>query len=810
MSVLIAMVVGFALAAQLPVLPPLGHLGLGWLALVLLLFLLRLQFQKMITRQPLVFRSAVIFIAVAVAFSSAVVWGHWQWQHQLPSELEGKLLLVEGKVSGLPADLGELQRFELVPNRARLDGVNVKLKGRLRLSWYGLERVASGERWQLAVRLKRPHGFWNPGGFDYELWLFSRRLSATGYVANSTDNIRLKPASVSISGLREHLRERLQALSLAPRSLGVLTALMVGDKSLMDSVTRDQVRQMGLSHLLAISGLHIGLAAGLGLLLGRACGRFLVLLNSGVLFSPRVAVQAAWMAALFYALLAGLSLPTQRALIMLAVWSLWYLIGRRYSPWLSWWLSMVLVLFWQPLALRDAGFWFSFAAVAALLTVGRSERTHIVVADSDLARNHEERTDERIWFSIREVPAAVARLLLLQIVVFAVLSVVQISWGIGLNPVSPLANLLAIPYVSFAVVPPLLAGALADLLGVPLAEPLWRLSAWFLDGFWWGLEALSQLDTWIPNQWLPEWSVSPLFSVLALVGIGMAILPVAVPTRLLAALALLPVLFPLGSGNRDTQLWVLDVGQGLAVVVQSQGQTLLYDTGPSFKGGFNAAQSVILPFLRDQGVSSLTLGVVSHADTDHSGGVSAIEEAMLVKEWWLGQPLPQVQRGENCDTQTHFRLGEVRLWRLPRQSKREASSNDYSCVILMEVRGTRILLPGDIESGREYQLLRHPLLQEPVQVIVAPHHGSLTSSTRTFVKQLQPGQVVVSAGYRNRYRHPHPKVVQRYREAGAVVFETAEMGALRFHWSDRDVDSGPQITAFRETDRHYWHWQRRL
>lgn len=803
----------FLLAAFLPQVPSLY--SVYWVALAVVALSACLWI-VLADRQRAVLLTLVL---LTMTLLWAIGWGSWQLQNRLDPALEGRDLWVEGRIDGLvtkrqveaqsQARIREIQRFNFEVVRAEGEAGQPLLNfpSHLRLSVYDGPAVLGGEGWRLRVRLKRPQGFANPGGFDYERWLLARSIGATGYVRwkdtaaqmkgrDAEGAVRIPTLDGGFQRWREGLRQQLIERFGSGRSTAVLLALSIGDLSLLgrdDSLT---AQQLGLIHLLTISGLHVGLAAVIGFWLGRVLGSVLSLAFPLRIYGPHCAWLGAVLVAVGYGAVAGYSLATQRSVVVLVVGAFWFCCYRRYSVWLGWWVSMMAVLLLQPLSVLEPGFWFSFVAVAILLVV--------------LARPVSGWLG-RVWLLVK-----------LQCVLFVFMGALQVFWGMGVSAISPVVNLLAVPYVSFLVVPPILLALLLSVIAENAGNGVWQLLIGLIDGFWWGLDQFKSIAAQLLYQ--PLMQVHVGLVLLAGLGLSIAILPVALATRWLGLMAVVAVALPKTADHQQATLTVLDVGQGLAIVAGSQNEWLLYDTGPGFSEDFDTGEAVVLPFLFDHGVRQLELGVISHWDVDHSGGFTSVQRGVKVADWVSGGKPPAWTRHTgvsftSCVQDSQRQLGAWTVSMIADNSPtsaRVSQGNNASCVLLLESQGVRALLPGDIEKQREQYLLQHPWLQQPVDIVVAPHHGSGTSSTPAFVNQLSPRWVVFSSGYRNPYRHPQDQVVARYQQAGAQLLYTSRSGAVTFvlpadagEDEKKAMRSGanaslPQVFTYRQQVARYW------
>jgi competence protein ComEC len=651
------------------------------------------------------------------------------------------------------------------------NGVPVKLPKKLRLSWYYPDqKIKAGQQWSFTVKLKRPHGSLNPGGFDYERWLFSEGIGATGYVRPSPAPGLLGNQSVwfSIDVWRQAIADKVSATSLDANSRALIKALTIGDGNSIDQQHWEIFRRTGTTHLMVISGSHIALVAGLVYwLVLRLWARI------GVLrWSPQVA--AAWsalLAGIVYAGLAGFSVPTQRAVIMLAVGMIAIVLQRNHRPFHTLAVAMFAVLLWDPLAVLSPGFWLSFIAVALIIYVIAGRLGAL----------------KPFWSAIKINWATSVGLSPLLLLFFQQVSVI-----------SPLANLLAVPLISLVLVPLALVAVVVLMISMALAGPLLLALDYLLRGLMWLLENLAELPNATINHALPSyWAL--LFAV---PGILLLIAPKGIPGRWLGLVMLLPLAFtePKQREAGAFEMTLLDVGQGLAAVVQTANHQLVFDTGAKFSTESDMGQSVLLPFLRSQGIDSIDTLIVSHGDNDHIGGAASLLLSMPTK-----QVLTSVPQKLSDFSPTFCSAGHSWLWDEVKFSilspQREfISENDNSCVLLVTGKYGAVLLTGDIEAAAESWLVDNVGENLQAKVLIAPHHGSKTSSTAPFLQTVKPEFVLIPAGYRNQFGHPHPSVLQRYQQAGISWLSSASSGAI-----DVKLDkTGSVVTSMRQTNSHYW------
>jgi competence protein ComEC len=654
----------------------------------------------------------------------------------------------------------------------------------------------AGERWQLPVRLKRPHGVLNPEGFDAELWLFEQGVGAVGSVRASapTDPQRLDSArwwrpDEQLDAARQRWRDAALLQGGQPEVAGVLAALSVGDQSAIDAPGWALFRQTGVAHLMSISGLHITLFAWLA---ARVIGSLWRRTPRLMLRWP-APVAARWGGVLLaagYALVAGWGVPAQRTVWMLALTVALSQLALRWPPLLVCLLAGTLVAAFDPWALLAPGFWLSFVAVALLIASHPAEP----LADG---RAEPRRWTARAWAALRgglrqQVVATLA-LAPLTLLLFQQVSLVGF-----------VANLVAVPWVTLVVTP-------LALLGL-LAPAVWQLAGWVL-------QPLLALLGWLGQAPGGVWSVAaapPWAGALGLAGGVLLVLRLPWAARLAGLPLLLPLLWPAVDHPAPGRFELLaaDVGQGSAVLVRTANHLLLHDTGPRYGQESDAGQRVLLPLLRARGETWIDRLVVSHRDTDHIGGAQAILATLPVTELLTGlepgHPLRDV-RGPDGISVPHVDCTAGQRWQWdgvdfevlhpPADAWQPGTRpNTMSCVLrVRDGRGRGALLTGDIEAAQEQFLVERLGAELRSDVLVVPHHGSQTSSSAAFLATVAPAQAVVQVGYRSRFGHPHPAVLARYAAAGIAVVRTDHCGA----W----VWRAEGVACTRDVRRRYWHWQ---
>jgi competence protein ComEC len=685
------------------------------------------------------------------------------------------------------------------------------------LNDYSQLAVQSGERWLLRVRVNRPHGFSNPGGYDFEAGQFQRAIMARGYIRETAFNTRLHAENrllshINISRLRAALAADINHVfasqvqtksgSTANNS-GLLKALVIGDREGISTQQWDLFTATGTNHLVVISGLHVGFVSLCAwTLVNWISRRFTNLLLH--IPAQHLAALAAILAAACYSMLAGFSLPTQRALIMIVVLMASRLSGRSVAPGDSLTLAALLVLIKDPLAVTQAGFWLSFAAVAslffALIGYGRPDSGSSVSSAAGWSFS----LSRGLWQRWLQPQWAVSVGLLLPLLLW--------TGQMSLN--APVANVFAIPLVSLLVVPMALTGSLLLSFDAPLTAVLATYLLQFADLLLdWLQMFLMGLTTLTPGLWRP---LAPSLAAMVLMAISSVLLlmPRAVVPRWLALILLLPLIWPAPAARPPPgRVWLqfLDVGQGLAVVVHTHKHHLLFDTGPALGPDFDAGQAVIVPYLRQSHVSQLDSLIISHWHADHSGGLSSVVNEVDVKQKLAGISAGIDNTGfDLCEAGQHWRWDGVSFTVLfpPAATATELAPsvgagniNNSSCVLLIEAGGQQALLTGDIEAPAERWLVREYGDNLRVDILQAPHHGSRSSSIPAFVQATRAKWVVMSAGYRNRFNHPHKDVVERYHNVGSEVLLSTHNGAI---WIELGGAQAEILSRYRQQQRRFW------
>ena len=834
-SLLTGLVVGVALQLQQAALYEAAIYALAMFAaatgLVLLLVLRQKRF------------SSVLFSVFAFLLCAVLTFGLTGFRAgvfqktAMASALEGKDILVVGQVAAMPQYGEDGLRFRFDVESAHLNGQSVSLPPQIYLSWYSgfrgfgarpakavalhmqdndsteppefsnqLQRqpqaLRAGERWQMSVRLKAPHGNSNPHGFDYELWLWEQGIQATGYVRTSAKDAPPKRLSTSwshpVERARQSVREAIFAQVDNRQLAGVLAALVVGDQNAIERADWDVFRATGVAHLMSISGLHITMFAWLASLvigwLWRRSAGYTPRLCLWLPASSAGALGGLLLAAL-YALFSGWGVPAQRTIWMLAVVVLLRQNGKQW-PWpVVWLLAMAVVVLLDPWALMQAGFWLSFVAVGILFATDSGARyadKHGVSATFEGRKEPEKGIGRR--FLSNHVLSATRQ----QWVITLALTPLSLLLFNQASLVGLLANALAIPWVTLLVTPLAMLGVLWPAL--------------------WDAAALAVKLLTIFLQWLSSWplafisvAAAPLWCAVAgVAGGGLLALRLPLHWRLLGLPLLLPVLLwqPVRPAAGQFELIAADIGQGNAVIVRTASHSLVYDTGPRFSRESDAGNRVLVPLLRALG-ERVDVLMLSHRDIDHIGGAPAVlamqPQAQLVSSIEDGHELQAVRKSTRCIAGSQWRWDAVDfevLHPLASDYDTPRKSNAMSCVLRISNGKRTALLVGDLEAPQERYLASNPELAEKIRAdfLLMPHHGSKTSSSAVFLDAVKPQIALAQAGYRNRFGHPVESVLERYRERGIQVVKSPVCGAASWR-----SDQPGEVVCQRTEGLRYWH-----
>lgn len=790
----LAFVLGAFCLQQMPVLP-----SLYWAFLLVPCAFAYFQFRR---SSQYAFTYSRRFLSLALSFLLGFFWAAsyatFRLGDALPHDWENKPVVMIGVVASVSefTERGERFRFDVeqVLTKTAVIPQHISLSYYPPGSWGDtqtlpatrLSHFKAGERWRITVRLKRLHGTQNPHGFDFEAWALAENIRATGTIKAKADNTKLqdfvwRPQYV-VEHVRELIKQRIGSVLADKPYRGIIQALVMGDDSQIAVNDWQLFLRTGTSHLMSISGLHITMLSGLAFgVIGFIWRRtpFLVML----LPTRKAATVGAVLVALTYALIAGFAVPAQRTLYMIIVFAIALWSGRQLiiSQVLA--LALLLVVVLDPWAVISPGFWLSFGAVAILSYAlgARIRMTHWLKA------------------SLQTQWAVTVGMLPLLLVMFNQASII-----------SPLANAFAIPLISFIVTPLALLGSFLSL------DFALHLSYQALNVCMQLLMLLNQLPAAVWQQQAPPvWTLLP-----ALFGMAWVLLPRGMPMRWAGWLGMLPMLLlaPQHPALGDMKVTVLDVGQGLSVVVQTATHTLLYDAGAKYSAQADAGGRIVLPFLQGEGVRHLDGFVVSHNDTDHSGGMTTVLKQMPVR--WLLSSLPQELAFSSNVKRIKCFAGQSWTWDgvkfevlhpgIDSYADAALKDNNRSCVLKVTSAAGSLLLTGDIEKSIELALIESQADKEHVMtlksdVMIAPHHGSKTSSSAGFIAAVQPDLTIFTAGYLNRFRHPRAEVLKRYEQAGSQVLRSDYDGAVTLNFVADDKTGVITAGSWRKQNKHYWH-----
>lgn len=812
-----------------------------------------------------------LLLAIVLGFSWASWRADWRLREALPLSIEGQDVRILASINSLPSSFERGLRFQVHVLQVDTPGLAQQIPRHLAISWYheggfdqadttplcdnlpSLANLQPGQLWRMTVRLKRPHGNANPGGFDYEYWLMEEGIRATGYLRDKPAPVLLETSQLDglqrwqywldltiIEQWRSTIRARIQAALSQQPYAGVIVALVVGDQQSISNSDWQRFNLAAVSHLLAISGVHITMLAWL-------CGGLMAWLWRRSFWltgwlkmplplripAPLVGAVSGGVVAFIYALLAGMGIPAQRTLLMLAVVIIAMLLKRRPPASHVLCLALLVVLLCDPWAVMAAGFWLSFAAVGLLMWQGRAALSQPQDRPSSEFKSLSKL--QQGWRTLQSATraqlAVTLGLLPLTLLLFQQVSLI-----------GPLANALAIPLISFVITP---LSLLAIFLPDVLAQAVWNLAA----------SLFSLLAQWI--NWLLAWpmvswqAAQPPIALVLLAGLGLVMLFAPLRgtrlwlMRIIGMLACLPLLFNQPARPAAGQLWmtVIDIGQGNAILLETARHRLLYDTGPQFNEESNAGNRTIVPYLRTRGIQTLDGLMVSHRDNDHSGGLASIMQTIPVAwlstsielPWLAAQGIvPKVINGssevqqdsqlssqpstinrnpviQRCEAGQSWQWDGIDFTVLhPTASSYEyqkLKTNARSCVLQVRVGQQQIILPGDMEADQELELLARTA--EPYSlhatILMAPHHGSKTSSSPNFLAAVAPRLTLFQMGYRNRYGHPAAEVVARYQQLGLNTLRTDQTGAVQIKLDSQSPADTFSTDLYRLSHPRYWY-----
>lgn len=716
-------------------------------------------------------------LAPIIGFLLASCYANWSYLNlqnsQLPTQFESVSIGVVGSIIGLPNSNQSHTKFRLKIGRVTnvdnqpLDGVQFLSGKYIDLNCYRCDfEILPDQVWQLTVRLKQPHGYASWGAFDFEKYLFRNQVVARGYVRENETNLLISANTETVDSYRWQIKQHLNHyLEKQTPAKAMIAALTIGDKSFFTNQQRKTLQTTGVSHLMAISGLHIALVFfAVSFLLKWALMPIASVFN----WQPRqcLVMLPALMAAFSYAALAGFAVSTQRAFVMLCVFVICRFFSREITLTRVLLISASMILAIDPFSILDVGFWLSCVAVLVIAVVNiKSEQQSLL------------RLQPLLWLGM--IPITV--------LFFGQISVI-----------SPLVNLIMVPLFCLLLIPLVLLSLLFIQLGVI------EINLWLLSYLAQALDFVFQILEWCKE--IPFALIFP--SHINLIQMGLLLLA-SVSFWFKWKLRWLTVFIAvlLLSIDRqnivtdEVQMTLLDVGQGLSIVVEVDDYVLVYDTGPSYPSGFNAVDAVLLPYLRHKGINKIDDLIISHADNDHFGGFNALIDAIEVEQIYTSR-LDKIPTAKSCTKGLSWSVKGVQFDMLSPVENSTVGGNDDSCVLSIKTEKFRALLTGDIEKYTE-RYLTSINTNLNAEFLLVPHHGSKTSSSEAFIDAVSPDIAFIAAGYRNRYRHPHRDIVTRYENRNIKLVSTAESGStiLKF---DNDKWN---VVEFRKSNRHFWNHQ---
>lgn len=694
---------------------------------------------------------------IVIWFLVAMLWCQchqlWIADQSMPDARVIKQARLQGYVASIPAITASKTQFQFQATHLGKESV----KALILLSCYQhCPDFRSGQEWVLNAKLQKPLTLGNPGGFDYSNYLHARHINWTGFVGRGDSHlIESDTKHYPILTLRNHMAETLASIDPDLKTLGILQALTLGITTNVDKDDWDLFRRTGTTHLMVISGAHIGLVAGLtyGFIKWLWCRLSWLCLRCP---APKVASIAGFFMAAIYALLAGFAVPAQRALIVCFFMFFRNFSSQRFGVWQAWRYALFAVMVFEPHSVMMPGFYLSFIAVAILVLINQR-------------------------FTI----GGFRKTLLMQVACLIGLMPLTLFW-FSYGAVNGLvANMLAIPWVSFIIVP---LGLFTTLTGQ------WFVLTWIVSILTHSIEYLLHYLHWVDSfayvnlnlsftQFLTPLALMIAISLLVLLPL-VRLTPVLV---MIAIAAVFPAYEKVNIG--EVKIDVLDVGQGLSVVVRTAKHMLVYDTGGKFYHGGDMGKIAIIPYLMTLGVSAMDKVIISHPDLDHRGGLASLEEKFNINELIVDDPV-FYHRGLSCHQYPDWNWDGISFHFFSIPSFKN-SKNNSSCVLQISTRAGQVILTGDIEKLAEQYLTDTYGERLASSILVVPHHGSKTSSTPQFIKNVAPQFALVSYGFDNRYHFPHQHAMQTYEQNHIPVYNTVDCGMARVFLKENTLSEKP-------------------
>ncbi len=719
-------------------------------------------------------RYSTVAGACALGFAWCLCYAYFHNAWTIPEDWQGKPLSVTGYIASIPTSSVTGQAFLFSLRKIQFNGTTLAPHAMIKLTWRNnTSSLHVGEQWNFHVHLKKTYGTMNPGGFDYEAYAFQAGIRANGYIVENEKNTLVDSHwyHYPIDRVRELLAEKIATNLPATQTSPWITALVIGERHDIDEKDWQVLRSTGTNHLMAIAGLHIGLMAALAhFFVAGVWRRFPYLVNKFP--AVHAGAIAALSVALIYSALAGFSIPTQRACLMLTFFLLALLMRKNIGAWYAWSCALLCILLINPLTVLTESFCLSFGSVA-LIIYGVSGRI----------------SPKGWWWQWGRIQWVIALgLVPLSIALFQQCSLISFA-----------ANSIAIPWVGFLVVPLSLLGSFLFIFSNHAAAFVLILADKILSILWLVLTWFSHLPNVVWYQTVPHlWML-----IAAIIGIIFLLFPVGFPGRYFGIVWLLPLALYKPAVPQPGEAWltVLDIGQGLSAVVQTQTHTLVFDTGPRLSASFDMGDSVVVPFLHAINTRQVDLLVVSHSDNDHIGGAAAVMSQINVLKVKTSAPT-HFAHADLCLRGDTWTWDGVNFSFLYPTKDTLNKNNDSSCVLRVSNGKQQILMTGDIEKSAEKELTANESDNLSATILIAPHHGSKTSAVKNFVNLVDPKYVLFATGYRNRYHFPHPSVVKLYQEKNVIAYNTADTGAIQFKLNSSGVESAPGL--YRKQHKHYW------
>ncbi len=777
---------GFYQFSQLP--------SAGWLVVLFILLILIWIYRHTVLK----FSASYFFIGAIIGFQLAFLQNFIS--PIVPDKVLSQKIEVFGEVIGLPvtsqtSSFSEPDkegrpkvRFDFVITQIKVNNQQINWhfnRPKVRLNWFSPEKaITPGKNQHFLVKLRPNRASFNLGGFDYETYLFKESIAATGYIIK---DLSVEKSLVQEFNLRFWLAEHLKPLLEDSPFKGIFKALIYGDRADISSQDWQMLQQTGTIHLMAISGLHVGLIAGIGFLLLGMLWSVLVGYSRWVFNTPKVywAALGALSFASVYLILAGASIPTQRAWLMVVAVLVFVVIKRKFQPSSALALAAFLVVIWEPKSVLSPGFWLSFTAVALIFA---------------------------FLFYFQKKPLNKWQLLLAIQILLSIGLVPFVAFYYGQFPAySIIANLVAVPFVTMIGLPLLFLTVVVSFISEFLAQQLMWLNNVLWSWLWVMLYWVADLKFNIIPLKIATWQL-----VIFYAGIFIFL---ARNIRYSWVIGLVLMIIAVGFSLRtepqpNVRMAVLDVGQAQAVVFTTQNHVVIYDTGDFWSKKLDGGKMAVLPYLQALGRQQVDLMIISHSDLDHAGGMRSILKDIAVQQAISGQPqeLNQLTSQivfKSCVAGQSWQFDQLSVeviaplqdWEVPKKD------NDTSCVVKFSVADSTILIMGDLSKRYEKKLLKsiaekYVAEKLTADILVAGHHGSKTSTSLQWLQQVNPSEVVFTAGYLNRFKHPHPKVIKNVVAINAIWWNTACEGDVSYEHNGK---SWIKQQSYRKSNLRWYH-----